>query len=284
MKKPLLSVIYVNYNTQSLLEDSLRSLVQNLQISNYEVIVVDNASKDFDQKSLINIYSLLKCKVLNNNIGFGGGNNVGAAEAKGKYLWFLNTDTLVPEDNNIPMLLEFLDTNKEYAAATPLLKNADMAVQKAQVANFPSIPRMILEKPFGLIARLIPITKKWQASYNPGYTPDKDCDVEQAVAAALVVRSDVFDGIKGFSKEYFMYYEDTDLCRKIASLGMKIRFFTNAKIIHLLGQSIKSNYKRKQYYYHSQDIYFAKWQSYIQTFMMRLLRLPLKLYYWVRSR
>lgn len=283
MSKIVISVIYVNYNTQKLLEDSLLSLVNNLKNVNYEVIVIDNASQSFNQESLKAIYPKVKSILLDENIGFGKGNNLGAKHAQGKYLWFLNTDTLVPKNNNITELIKYLDLNREYAAASPLLKNSIGVIQGAQVAKLPSVIRIVVEKPVGILQKVLPISNSWLDSYSPGYTPTRDCDVEQAVAAALIIRSSTFQQIKGFSKEYFMYYEDTDLCKKIASIGLKIRFFASANIIHLQGKSIKSNYTRKHYYYQSQDIYFAKWHNRAQVYLMKLLRLPLKLYYKVRT-
>jgi GT2 family glycosyltransferase len=89
--------------------------------------------------------------------------------------------------------------------------------------------------------------------------------------------------VGGFSKQYFMYYEDTDLCKKIASDGYKIRFVPEAKVVHLLGQSIRSSYERKKMYFKSQDIYFAYWQSRISQLGVKILRLPLVFLYWLRK-
>ena len=112
------SIIYVNYNTQALIEDSLNSVIKNLHGFSYEVIVVDNASNSFDKTALKKIYPQVKILIQDKNLGFGGGNNAGAAIANGKYLWLLNTDTLIPKDNELHLIHDFLENHTGYAAAS----------------------------------------------------------------------------------------------------------------------------------------------------------------------
>ncbi len=277
MNSPKVSVIYVNYNTQTLLEDSLRSLVASKPKYSYEVIVEENGSKEFDPKRIKQIFPEVVIVKSQTNLGFGGGNNLGAKKAQGEYLWLLNTDTLIPEDNNFDKVLTWLERHPEYAAASPLLVNENDGEQAAQVARFPSIWRMVLEKPIGLLIRLMPATKRTFGWLNPQFVPSSSVDVDQAVAAALLVRRSVFEKVDGFSKEYFFFYEDTDLCKKFASEGLKVRFVREAKIVHLLGKSISSQYERKQRYYQAQDIYFRKWKSLPARVTVRVLRAPIAL-------
>ena len=284
MANAKISVVYVNYNTQDLLEDSLRSVVKNIVGYDYEVIVVDNASKSFDVGLLKKIFSNVMIVQEKKNLGFGDGNNTGAKVANGKYIWLLNTDTLVPQGNHLDKVIEFLDTHIDYAAATPLLVNDKDNKQAGQIAHFPSVWRMVAEKPVKLIVKFLPFTHKFFGSLNPSYVPDKDCDVDQAVAASLVVRKSAFDEVGGFSPEYFMYYEDTDLCKKLAMVGYKVRFVPEAKIVHLLGGSITTQHERKQRYFEAQDIYFGKWKSGFSQMTVKVLRLPIKAIYRLKGK
>lgn len=275
MSTPKVSIIYVNYNTQDLLEDSLRSLVASKPKYSYEVIVEENGSKEFTADRIKKIFPEVVIVKSQANLGFGGGNNLGAKRAQGEYLWLLNTDTLIPEDNNFDKVLVWLEQHPEYAAAAPLLVNEHGKEQAAQVSRFPSIWRMVLEKPVGLLIRLLPVARKMFGWLDPRFVPIRSADVDQAVAAALLVRRSVFEKVGGFSKEYFFFYEDTDLCKKFASEGLKIRFVRDAKIIHLLGKSITSQYERKQRYYQAQDVYFGKWKPWPARVVVKVLRVPL---------
>ncbi len=276
------SIIYVNYNTQALIEDSLNSVIKNLHGFRYEVIVVDNASNSFDKTALKKIYPQVKILIQDKNLGFGGGNNAGAAIANGKYLWLLNTDTLIPKDNELHLIHDFLENHTGYAAASPLLVNKKGEYQSSQIAYFPGVTRMVSEKPLKFIVRVLPATRILFKSVNADYLPLEARDIDSAAAAAFFIRHTIFEEVGGFSKQYFMYYEDTDLCKKIASDGYKIRFVPEAKVVHLLGQSIRSSYERKKMYFKSQDIYFAYWQSRISQLGVKILRLPLVFLYWLR--
>jgi len=283
MKKAVdVSIIYVNYNTQALVEDSLRSVIKNLHGFSYEIIVVDNNSTSFDQSAIKKIYPGVKIIVQSENLGFGGGNNAGAEIAQGKYLWLLNTDTLIPKDNQLLLVHEFLENHTGYAAASPLLVNKKGEYQSSQIAYFPGTLRMVSEKPLKLIVRILPVTRTLFKSVNADYLSLEARDIDSAAAAAFFIRRSIFAEVNGFSKQYFMYYEDTDLCKKIASDGYKIRFIPEAKVVHLLGQSIRSSYERKKMYFKSQDIYFGYWKSRWSQLGVRILRMPLVFIYWLK--
>ena len=282
--KPIISIIYVNYNTHDLLIDSLKSLIKNIGSIDYEVIVIDNNSKQFDESSIKELSKDVTIIRSHTNLGFGGGNNAAALKAKGEYLWLLNTDTLVPKDNHINLVIKYLEENDSYAAASPLLVNEKGVYQSSQIAYFPSVVRMVLEKPTNFITKLIPSTKRMFRSINADNLGVAERDIESAAAASFVVRRSVFEEVGGFSKQYFMYYEDTDLCKKIAVAGYKIRFLPQSKIIHLLGQSISSSFERKKLYFESQDIYFLQWKSRPARLSVHILRIPLVAIYWLKDK
>ncbi len=264
-----LSVVYVNYNTEDLLMASLSSLKKNLQLElkDYEVLVIDNASRDLDKKRIKRAFKGAKIIELEENFGFGQGNNEGVRHAKGKYIWLLNTDTVVPEGNEMHKILEFLDCHPDYAAALPLLTDEEGVVQPAQTDDFPTLYKLMFLKPLGFLSKLVKVEK------DNSQSQEKDVDV--AVAAALVISKDVFEQVDGFDGRYFMYYEDTDLCKAVAVAGYKIRFYTSAHIIHLWGRSISSSSSRKKYYYDSQNKYFIKWHGIVAAALLRIFRMPL---------
>lgn len=267
-----LSVIYVNHNTQDFLEKSLKSLVSYNSISDYEVIVVDNASGCFEADSLRKIFPGIKIISLARNIGFGQGNNAGAREASGEYLFFLNTDTELDSESHLDRIIDFLDTHPHYAAAAPLLLYPDRSPQYTQIQYFPSIIRSVLEKPSRFFANHLKFLHRLFEHLGVHYLPDRECDVSCVSAAAVVVRRDLFNRIGGFDKAYFMYFEDTDLWKKLHQAGYLLRFLPQSHFIHHESASTKAG-RRKAYFFMSRAVYYKKWKSKPSQMMLRLLHL-----------
>lgn len=259
-----LSVIYVNYNTQKLLADSLASLKKNFIACDYEVIVVDNASSNFGAQQVKDIFPRVKIIHSKKNLGFGRANNLAAQQAEGEYLWLLNTDTVIPPDNNLASVLDFLDHHQDYGAASPMLLLASGQPQATQVGYFPAVYRQIAQK-FTISSR-----------FGMHIVPKSDADVETMAAAAIFIRKSAFDKVEGFTPEYFMYFEDTDLWQKFKLDGYKIRFIRAASVIHLESQSIKNKQQLKKMYFASQDIYYRRWKSLPSRAMLKATRLVIK--------
>jgi GT2 family glycosyltransferase len=269
-----LSVILVNYHTTELAKACLRSLRKHLDVAGVEVILVDNATTGFDPAALIDAWPGLKVVRSPANLGFGRGNNLGARHASGDYLWLLNTDTLVPEDHGIGALLGFLDEHPEYAGAAPLLTDLDGVVQPWQTGYFPALWRMLLSPPARVVAGLAPALRGPLSRVDADLRPVADADVDQVVAAALVVRRDAFQCVGGFSPEYFFFLEDTDLCRKLRTRGWRVRWVPRARIVHLWGRSVTDPVRRQRLFFAAQEVYFRRWHGPVALWLLRLVRLP----------
>jgi GT2 family glycosyltransferase len=276
---PKVSIVLVNHNTTELLLECLHSIHAHFSVAAYEVIVVDNASTGWEPSRITGVFPESTVLGSQGNVGFGRATNLGAQYATGTYLWLLNPDTLVPPDHNLAEVLRFLDEHEEYAAASPLLVNLDGRPQPGQRAYFPDLLRLLADKPARMLGRLCPPIRGLSVlfDYN-GHCLD-EADVPVMVAASLFVRRSAFLRVDGFSPEYFMFYEDTDLCRKLADAGLRVRFMPQSRVVHLWGRSIDSQRERKRLYYASQDIYLRKWFSPAVATAARVLRLPLALVY-----
>lgn len=269
-----LSIITINYNTQKLLEDCLVSIKRYLDVKDYEVIVVDNASEAFSETSLKKIIPNIVVIRSKENLGFAKANNLAAKQAKGEYLWFLNSDTKLNKDSNISTLIQFLDSHKEYGAVSPLVLDASNVPQKYQFGYWPAVWRMLLEKPVKKrVAKKPGVAKHW-GWLNADYLPLKSREVDWVSGAAMMIRKNVFNDVGGFEAEYFLYYEDVDLCRKLWANKQKIRFIKEAQILHLEGGSESNVAKKKLIAYHSQDIYFKRWGSPVSRFVLHMFRRP----------
>ncbi|MFA7244325.1 MAG: glycosyltransferase family 2 protein [Patescibacteria group bacterium] len=265
MKTPELSIVMINYNTPDLVQDSLRTIAKYVRL-NYEVIVVDNGSGDKSKIDSVKLRKLLppeKIKVIfsKTNLGFGKGNNLGAKDAKGKYLWFLNSDTLLTDDSPSKMV-SFLDKHPKIGALSPLLYHEDGIIQKNFFASFQNLGSVTIRR---YNDHKIDFSKEY-------FTADI------VVGAAMMLERKKFEDVGGFDRNIFMYLEDDDLCKRLSDVGYQNAVLNSAKIIHLEGRSIKTSSARKKYYYRSQTYFWYKHNGRLATLIMRIIRWPYKLF------
>jgi GT2 family glycosyltransferase len=269
-----LSIIIINYNTQKLLEACVALIKKNLQLTNYEIIVVDNDSQNFSEQILKKTLPKITIIRSKQNLGFGKANNLAAKQAQGEYIWFLNSDTKLPSNNHVEDLVTFLDIHKEYAAIGPLVVDKKGTPQLSQFGYFPAVWRMVVEK----FARRQVNKKSQRANHwawlNADYLPLMSRDVDWISGAAMMVRKEMFNDVGGFDNQYFLYYEDVDLCRKFNANNLKIRFFNDAKIVHYEGASTSSIRNKKHLAYAGQDTYFKRWGSPVSRFFLKQFRTP----------
>lgn len=261
-----LSIIIVDYNAKKYIFECLKSIKKNLKNINYEIIIVDNKSKDElkitnQELSDLDLAFDFKLLTLNSNIGFGGGNNAGARISNGEYLLLLNPDTLIIDDS-VNKMLHFVETHKKIGAVVPLLYQEDgVTLQKSFFGKFQSLLGLTI---------LRNNQQKTDLSKEFLYS-------DIVTGAALMIKKELFDKMNGFDENIFMYLEDDDLCKRIADLGYKNAVFCKAKIIHLEGKS-SNNKEKKKFYYKSQDYYWQKHKGFLPTHIMKLLRWPIKVF------
>jgi GT2 family glycosyltransferase len=256
----MVSIIIVTYNNQKEIRDCLSSIEKNCpdtQGKDYEVIVVDNLSQDKTRKIIRNEFPKVKLIEPDKNLGFGQGNNRGAKEARGDYLFFLNPDTIMV--NNLPRIIaDFFQKNPQAGALGPQQLDEKLKNRPESIAVDPSLPN--------LIRGIFPRNWNW----------DQEQEVDLVCGAALAVRKRIFEQIKGFDPDFFLYMEENDLCLRIREQGYKVFYNPQGKIIHLSGRSIKNNWKRKRLYYQSQNLFYQKHYSPLALLVMRIIRYPLK--------
>lgn len=247
------SIIIVNYNTEKLVIDCINSIINKTTNINYEIIVVDNNSDNGSFNKIIDTFPIssyintncLDIKFIRNeqNIGFGLANNEGFKQAKGEYLFCLNPDTIIV-NNAIKILYDFMENNTECGACGGNLYDLNMKY----VHSFgygDDIKSLLLRKSFlkfFFLREYIKIKK-----YEKNIDRTKLQEVNHLTGADLMLRSNIMKNeIGGFSKNFFMYFEETELEIRLKRAGYKIFFVPDAKIIHLEGKS-KNNNKKKFY-------------------------------------
>lgn len=221
------SVIIVNYNTRQMTCDCLHSIRMHTKDINYEVIVVDNASTDGSVEHIKTHFDGIRVISSDRNLGFGKANNKGALEARGKYLFFLNSDTLLL-NNAIHFFYNYMERNKEVGAVGGILLN-----EQGQVSfsynRFPS-PRTEIKYVLNKLFRRPTIPT----------LPSQPVSVDFISGADLFIPKVIFERLNGFDPEFFMYYEEVDLQKRMELLGLKRIILPGVRIIHLEGGSFAS--------------------------------------------
>ena len=259
------SIIIVNYHTVSLVEKTIKSVVDKTKHVEYEIIIVDNNSgDDFSQLELLNRCSI-RIFHLSENLGFGGANNYGAKYAKGKYLFFLNPDTLL-RNNAIYYLVDALEQNIEYGIVGGNLFTIDGHPNLSYGLVLPSITDDL----YGTTKNIF---YKYYLKKNYFFkSTGKYKDVAYITGADLMLEAEKFCKIGGFDKRFFMYCEDADLSARVKELGYKIVSVPSAEIIHLEGESVDFKEYRYKLTYEGRKVYFKIHHSCIYILFANFLR------------
>ena len=214
MSSPKVSIIIVNYNGKELLQKCLDSLLK-VNYNNFEIILVDNNSTDGSVEFITKNYPSLIIIKLDSNKGFAEPNNVAAKISKGKYLLFLNNDTVVTP-NFISEMVKVMETDKKIAICQSLLLKPDGSVDSS--GDF--IDHL------GVV-------------YNSKTEIDEIREVSSARGASMLVRSDIFEKLDGFDQKFFVTFEDVDLCWRSWILGYRVLIIPTSIVYHEGGITIK---------------------------------------------
>jgi GT2 family glycosyltransferase len=260
-----LSVIIVSYKGWERLGkclDSLKAFTGDL--FSFEVIVVDNSSdetiKEFEKKYYP--FTFIQNSV---NGGFGNGCNLGAQNAVGNFLLFLNPDTVVTEEA-IGQLLKFSQQNPDYYLTSCRQVNEKGRESKA-TGEFPGLWNLT-----GFQRSLARFCRKKQPE-----NPREILFPDWVSGSVIMTRKEIVRMINGFDEDFWMYYEDVDICRRVHEAGGKIAFFRNITVEHNHGGSSRINIKvasiTKTEVTISKHLYISKSKSgpekyLIQTFLV----------------
>ncbi|HNX10814.1 MAG TPA: glycosyltransferase family 2 protein [bacterium] len=254
------SLVIVNYRTYNLTRNCLQSFFDHCPTANFEIILVDNASGDQSIEKIAAEFGE-KIKIIKNqtNLGFGPANNQGAKIARGDWLFFVNSDTII-ENDILSSLEKFIAQHPRSAIIAPRLLDSQKIPQAAAFGKMPTLSQIIKKN----------VQPKLKL---------KPEEIDWVSGAALLIKKTVFDEVKGWDEKFFMYLEDTDLCWRVKKLGYAVSLCPEATIIHFGGQSFSDNKIKRKYYFLSQNYFFRKHYGRLTELLMRVIRLPYKL--WV---
>lgn len=242
-----LSVIIVNYNVKYFLEQCLCSVFRATQHIDTEVLVVDNHSTDGSLEYLEPRFPNVKFFSNTTNEGYAVANNRALAAASGKYILFLNPDTIIPEDA-FEKCISFLEQHPQAGALGVKMVDGTGRFLKESKRAFPA-PLTSFYKLSGL-ARIFPKSRQF-ARYYLGHLDDNaDHEVDVLAGAFMMMPKAVLDITGGFDERFFMYGEDVDLSYRVQQAGYKNYYFAGTTIIHFKGESTRKgslNYVRLFY-------------------------------------
>ncbi len=226
-----ISIIIVSYNVRDYLLECLESLYSG-SYKNFEVIVVDNASKDDSVNAVRLRYP--QCIIIENknNTGFPAANNQGFTIAKGRYMLMLNPDAFLYKDT-LQNLFDYMEKNPYTDIAAPQLFNSDGSIQQS-VWRFPTLGSIFSE----MFYLKFFLNKK---NYND-IDKSKAFEAESFSGAAIMFRRSVIEKI-GMLDESLFWIEDVDFCYRAKQAGLKLVYYPDAKAVHHISKSAKSNYK-----------------------------------------
>lgn len=221
----------------------LRNLLASLRTSDPELslqtVVVDNASSDDSLNGAADALPGVIIVRNDRNAGFATANNQCAAKATGRYLLFLNNDTLA-RPGAITALVRFLDAHPAYVAAGPKLIGADGLPQQTG-RRLPTF-RAILHQRIFVFSNWLRVFAGHYRAYRYGaFDAETEADLPQLAAAALLVRRDVFHQIGGWDEGYVFGVEDVDLCLRLGRVG-PIRYLPQVAITHFGRITSQANY------------------------------------------
>jgi len=237
-RKPVLSVIIVNYNVKEFLQQALNSLQLALSAFTSEVFVVDNASSDGSVEMLRREFPDIKVIENKENTGFAKANNQALRQARGEYITLLNPDTIVHE-NTFETLVAFMEKTPDAGMAGCKVLNPDGTIQLACRRSFPT-PWIALTRLLGL-SYLFPKNPLF-GRYNLTYLPEDEVAAVEAISGSfMMLRRSALRDVGFLDETFFLYGEDLDWCFRVNESGWKIYYFPDAKIIHFKGESSKQN-------------------------------------------
>jgi len=237
MKKgnPKLSIVVLNYNTCDLLFDCLSSLKKVKDEADFEVIVVDNASRDESVSMVQKEFPEVILVKNDKNLGFAAGNNRAKDKVRGEYVLFLNSDTVV-YPNAIKETVKYLDENKEVGVISCklVLPNGelDKDTRRSFITPWIGLIHLVLR-----LDRLFPRSPIFGRYWYGYISEDKIHEVDALQGAFFMTRKKILDDVGWFDEDYFLDGEDIDLSWRIKEKGWKLIYYPKVKVLHLKGVS-----------------------------------------------
>ncbi|MCL4418641.1 MAG: glycosyltransferase family 2 protein [Patescibacteria group bacterium] len=229
-----LSIVIVSYNARKFLLSCLLSIEKSVGNLKHEVIVVDNDSSDRSGEMVKNEFPSAVLIESKRNLGFSKANNLGVKKAKGKYILFLNPDTLL-QDDVLDKMVKFMDNHKSVGVSTCRLVMPNGKLDDACHRGFPTPWNAFCY--FSGLAKIFSHSRIF-SGYNLGFLDlSKTHEIDACAGAFMLVRREAGEEISWWDEDYFFYGEDLEFCYRLKEKGWKTYFVPSVSILHHKGVS-----------------------------------------------
>lgn len=247
------TISIVTYNNEDKIGNLLDSIKMHTKGVSYHIYVIDNCSTDQTievVKSKMENVTLIENK---ENVGFGKGHNTALDLLNSKYHAYINPD-IVFKDDIINNICRYLDSNLDIGIITPKVLYPDGQVQLLPKKN----PKLIY-----LLSRRInlSILKKYREEYEMMHMdPNKKFDIEFSTGCFIFTRTELIKKIKGFDENFFLYFEDADLSRRIREFS-RVEYNPDFMVFHHWERGSAENFKLLFIHIKSMFTYMKKWKT-----------------------
>jgi N-acetylglucosaminyl-diphospho-decaprenol L-rhamnosyltransferase len=258
LSQPQVSFIIVTYNNAGTIAACLLSIAANTTME-YEILVVDNSP---DNETALAVERFVRSQAAaaliiiksTENLGFGRACNMGARRASGEFLFFLNPDAQLQNDASA-LLADCFRRHPAAKAAGPAICDTSGRIART-CRNLPTFSRIVLDA--------TGLDRLFGAYKLSRFQHQRVRKVEQIIGAAMLVRRADYNDLGGMDERFFMYFEEVDLCKRLAEAGGEIWFWPEARVQHLAGVSAEAEPVRARMIYvlrESRRKYFEKYRG-----------------------
>jgi N-acetylglucosaminyl-diphospho-decaprenol L-rhamnosyltransferase len=240
----ILTIVVVNWNGGILIQNTINGLIGERNRSGgwFEIIVVDNASKDDSLSYLQSVLQSIKLIESHENVGFAAGCNIGAKYAQGSYILFLNPDTIVTL-STLEKVIDFVSAPKNEMFGVVGIKLVDEGGKTSRTsARFPRAHMFLLQN-LG-ITKFLPKLGHSMKEWNHETTRE----VDQVIGAFFLTKRDLFAQLNGFDETFFVYFEEVDYAYRAKQLGFKSIYIADTSAFHE-GEGTTSQVKAMRLFY-----------------------------------
>jgi len=265
-------VILVNYNGKVFIEDCLDSLIRDPFYEQTEILVVDNGSKDESPELIREKYPVVNLLINTENRGFAWANNQGIQVSRGDYVLLLNTDTAVPP-GALRELLSILKSDENIGAVGPLLYSNENQYQVSFGYKVDFLHELLKRSILNYI---------WKKRLR--YLR-RDIAVRWLSGACILIRKKSLEEVRFFDDNFFLYFEDIDLCYRLQQKKYKLILTPSVRVYHKGGgSSVAESLKNRLHYRRSQLYFYQKHNSRLSLFLLKIYLRIVFLFSYVKSR
>ena len=251
----MVSISIVTYNNDKIIKKCLQNIFKNINNIDFELIIVDNNSSDNTVSIIEKDFKNVRLIKNNRNIGFSAAHNIAIKLGRGKYHLVLNPDIIFTE-NSIEKLVNFMEENLDVGLVSPKIVFPDGRIQylckKSPCLFDLSIRRFTPEFIQNLFKSRIDYFEMKETGYN------KIMDVSYLSGSFMLFKKNILEKIGGFDENFFMYFEDADITRRMGKISRTV-FYPYTSVIHLWERGSHKNIKLFFISLISTAKYFNKW-------------------------